>query len=763
MAAPMQFVYIILSLITSGVIGIKYTENDLQNYRNRVKEMFYHAYDKYIEYAYPYDELRPLSCDGIDTWGSFSLTLIDALDTLALLGNFTEFQRVAKLITEKSQFDININVSVFETNIRVIGGLLSAHLLSKKAGMELEDGWPCSGPLLRLAESVGRRLLPAFDTPTKMPYGTVNLRHGVPSNETPVTCTACVTSYIVEFGTLSRLTGDPVFENAAMTALMNMWKSKSKINLVGNHINVVTGAWTAIDSGIGAGIDSYYEYLVKGAILFQKPELLEMFKEYRKAIDKYMLKDDWYMWVNMNRGSVTMPLFQSLEAYWPGVLSLVGDIQAGLKSLHNYHQIWKQYGFTPEFYNIPLSEAHVNREGYPLRPELIESIMYLYRATKDPLLLQMGVDILESIQHSARTHCGYATIKDVRDHKIEDKMESFFLAETIKYLYLLFDTENFIHGNGSSGTVFQTTNGHCILDVNTYVFNTEAHPIDISAVHCCSSQKKRDDKLLGLFEENIDLLSAYGLKKRSDFLKVFRNKHVRKRKNVVVTDEEGLVENENVVLQTDVPELKSGEIETSKTKIWEQEIKKFEEKVRASTEGEKKGEKKSSSEANETDVLEVFQNLPKHRASEAQLTPPRKGEKTVNKSRPRNMLVGEISESTKTFLQTLDQNSSNLSGDSEISMNSTIFGENVDKTVPQTNTDVKSKTESVETSKLESLKDMENGILEEEQERLEAEKENLRKWAKTKPKFKNDYSILSCPVQSFLLRFSLLGETFNVD
>ncbi|CAL4238187.1 unnamed protein product, partial [Meganyctiphanes norvegica] len=100
--------------------------------RNEVRSMFYHAYDGYIQYAYPYDELRPLTCDGHDTWGSYSLTLIDALDTLAVMGNKTEFVRVADIVSQRPNFDVDINVSVFETNIRIVGGLLSAHLMSRR-------------------------------------------------------------------------------------------------------------------------------------------------------------------------------------------------------------------------------------------------------------------------------------------------------------------------------------------------------------------------------------------------------------------------------------------------------------------------------------------------------------------------------------------------------------------------------------------------------------------------------------------------------
>lgn len=88
-----------------------------------------------------------------------------------------------------------------------------------RAGVKLEPGWPCNGPLLRLAEDVAKRLIAAFDTPTGMPYGTVNLKHGVPDGETPITCTAGVGTFIVEFGALSRLTGDPLFEEVALKAM----------------------------------------------------------------------------------------------------------------------------------------------------------------------------------------------------------------------------------------------------------------------------------------------------------------------------------------------------------------------------------------------------------------------------------------------------------------------------------------------------------------------------------------------------------------
>lgn len=118
----------------------------------------------------------------------------------------------------------------------------------------------------------------AFHTYTGMPFGTVNLRYGVHKLETPITCTAGVGTFLLEFGTLSRLTGNPRYERVAMKAMNALWASRSQLNLVGNHINTQTGQWTASDAGIGAGVDSYFEYLVKGAILFEKPELMRQFQ-----------------------------------------------------------------------------------------------------------------------------------------------------------------------------------------------------------------------------------------------------------------------------------------------------------------------------------------------------------------------------------------------------------------------------------------------------------------------------------------------------
>nr|AAW24932.1 SJCHGC04517 protein [Schistosoma japonicum] len=184
-----------------------------------------------------------------------------------------------------------------------------------------------------------------------------------------------------------------------------------------------------------------------------------------------------------------MPVFQSLEAFWPGLLALTGDLDGARRHLTAYHEIWRQHGFLPELYSLTEEKAIKGREAYPLRPELIESILYVYRATRDPALIDMGVDILTSIEVAARTSCGFATVADVTKHTLEDRMESFFLAETTKYLYLLFDENNFMHQLPGERTLSEgsrlPSGLQCYPESGGYIFNTEAHPIDPGALDCC--------------------------------------------------------------------------------------------------------------------------------------------------------------------------------------------------------------------------------------------------------------------------------------
>lgn len=198
--------------------------------------MFYHGYNSYMNNAYPADELMPLSCRGRyrdsepnrgdidDALGNFSLTLIDTLDSLVIFNNLTEFERTVKLVCQNVNFDTDVVVSVFETNIRVVGGLLSAHIL---ANMVKNRHRPYlkwyQDELLHLAADIGYRLLPAFNTSTGIPYPRINLKYGMHSPKIALsrdTCTACAGTMILEFAALSRLTKNPIFEVFALLYIL---------------------------------------------------------------------------------------------------------------------------------------------------------------------------------------------------------------------------------------------------------------------------------------------------------------------------------------------------------------------------------------------------------------------------------------------------------------------------------------------------------------------------------------------------------------
>jgi ER degradation enhancer, mannosidase alpha-like 2 len=227
--------------------------------------MFYHGYRSYKRYGLPRDELRSLSCTGADTFGGVAVTLIDSLDALAVFGDWEEFVWAVRYVEEAvPSFGISANVSVFETNIRVLGALVSAHGLltdaAPAAGWDPEDFYPgYDGGLLRLAVDLGDRLLPAFDTPTGIPFGTVGLDVGVQPDETVIASTAAAGGLLVEMGTLSAMTGDSRYYDAAFGALEGLFRRTAWTGLVGNHIDTTTGVWVAHESGIGALIDSYYE------------------------------------------------------------------------------------------------------------------------------------------------------------------------------------------------------------------------------------------------------------------------------------------------------------------------------------------------------------------------------------------------------------------------------------------------------------------------------------------------------------------------
>lgn len=260
-------------------------------------------------------------------------------------------------------------------------------------------------------------------------------------------------------GTLSKLTGDPRFEAAALRALRKLWSMRSSLNLLGTTLDVTNGQWIEHSTGIGAGVDSFYEYLLKAYILFGKDEYWDIFHSAYVAVQKYFRHGPWYHEADMRSGEATYWQLTSLQAFWPGLQILVGDVASANSSHREFFHVWETFGVLPERYLLDRAMLHPTERYYPLRPELAESTFYLYQATKDPWYLEVGETIVNSLNHYTKVDGGFASISDVTTMNHEDHQHSFFLSETCKYLYLLFDDT--------------------FLADKNYIFTTEGHPLPI--------------------------------------------------------------------------------------------------------------------------------------------------------------------------------------------------------------------------------------------------------------------------------------------
>ncbi|XP_057479781.1 alpha-mannosidase I MNS5-like [Actinidia eriantha] len=444
----------------------------------KVRNVFYHAYDNYMTYAFPHDELKPLTKTYTDSlielgnlkldrlpqeYNGSALTLVESLSSLVIMGNNTEFERAVLWLSENLTFDVDARINLFECNIRILGGLVSAHILATDSTNRLVQG-NYKNQLLSLADDLGRRFLPAFDTPTGLPYAWINLKYGVMENETTETSTFGCGSLILEMGALSRLTGDPSFESAALRALLKLWSMRSSLNLLGTTLDVENGDWIQYSSGIGAGVDSFYEYLIKAHLLFGRDEFWRMFQSAYFVVQKYFRHGSWYHEADMRTGQATYWQLTSLQAFWPGLQVLVGDITAANSSHREFFQVWEKFGVKSFRYLLDRQMLHPTEKYYPLRPELAESTFYLYHATKDPWFLEVGESIVDSLNLYTKVEGRFASIRDVTTMQLEDHQHSFFLAETCKYLYLLFDDSFLVDRN--------------------YIFTTEGHPLPVlSAWH----------------------------------------------------------------------------------------------------------------------------------------------------------------------------------------------------------------------------------------------------------------------------------------
>lgn len=302
-----------------------------------------HAWKGYKDYAWGSDELKPLSMTGRQTLGktSLCLTMIDALDTLFLMNMREEFWEAAEYVFSNTSFNITSPVSMFEANIRIVGGLLSAYALTKD--QRFADR----------ALNMGERFLVNF-AHESFPRNTVNLSklslytkedlrksehipqpkkdYGYADYEETIKSLAQLGTLSLEFGYLSEISGDPIFRDRAVKIIERLDKIERQIpGLLPNQIIPSKLTQPFSKHSIGSEADSFYEYLLKYWLFTGKQDKLHhrMYKEAVEGIRKFLVADvEGKKYIVSNNVDDKIMQMDHLACFAPGMLAL-GAINEG--------------------------------------------------------------------------------------------------------------------------------------------------------------------------------------------------------------------------------------------------------------------------------------------------------------------------------------------------------------------------------------------------------------------------------------------------
>lgn len=417
-----------------------------------VKAQMAWAWDQYREHAWGKDEIRPLS----GTFSSFplktrhlGLSLVEALDTLWVMGLDSRFQAGVDWVKAELDFDVDGEVSVFETSIRLVGGLLSAYHAS---------GDPV---LLAKARDLADRLIPAFDTPTGFPYRFINLKTGACRDSQ--TNPAEIGTYLPEWGTLSRLTGDPRYHDVAKKAVVALFARRSPLDLFAVKIDALSGEWLDRRATVGSYADSFYEYLWDGWQLFGDRECLDMYRTATAAILKHQQAwQDGRLWiadVDFQTGRIVSTEQDELASFYGGLLAQGGAMKEGVAVTESWAAVQERFGVLPEAYDYATGKPTAVSNA--LRPELADSAFNLWLLDRDPRWRELGCIHFLNMKRWNKAPYGYTDLADVTadPKKQADHCPGYWWSEQMKYYYLLFaDTPRFDYAKN-----YLSTEGNVLL------------------------------------------------------------------------------------------------------------------------------------------------------------------------------------------------------------------------------------------------------------------------------------------------------------
>ncbi|KAL7553843.1 hypothetical protein ACHAWF_017442 [Thalassiosira exigua] len=427
--------------------------------RVHVKNAMKHVWKNYKEYAFGKDELHPISHKATSNWGGMGTSLVDSLDTLWVMGLKEEFWEARDWVRDYLSNDGVGSVSGFETTIRSLGGLLSAYDLS---GDEV---------FLKKADDLGSRLVKAYDTPSGLPHGSVRLDTGSSNNfswNSNAYILAEVGTQQLEYRTLARSTGKTDYAKKSEKVFEILHELQPADGLLAQNIKDSGGHPKFVGNKVSFGAmgDSVYEYMLKVWVQGGRKE-----KMYREMWDKAMTgmheqlvqksKPNGLTYIADRIGSSLDHKMDHLACFMGGSLALSAytdpdgldsarakrDLRTARALTYTCYQMYARMktGIAPEFVRFHGENdfAKSSAPFYILRPETVEAFYYLNKLTGDPIYREWGWEVFQSIEKYCKTQYGYGSLKDVdRPGSVEDRMESFFMAETLKYLWLLFDPDS---------------------------------------------------------------------------------------------------------------------------------------------------------------------------------------------------------------------------------------------------------------------------------------------------------------------------------
>ncbi|MFT3726748.1 MAG: glycoside hydrolase family 47 protein [Terricaulis sp.] len=395
------------------------------------------AFSQYREKAWGKDEIKPVS-------GAYSslplrdhhvgLTLVEALDTLWAMGLDEEFNAGVEWVKRELNFDVDGDVSVFETNIRLVGGLLSAHHAS---------GDPV---LLAKAKDLADRLLPAFDTPSGIPWGKINLRSGTPSE--PRNSPAGAGTYMAEFGTLSRLTGDARYVRAAKRAMVALFDQRSAIGLLATQIHGPEGRWLSRTATVGSYGDSYYETLWDAWDLLGDADCRRMYDACTASILAHQREvrdgDLWFPDLDFETGAILSRRQDELASFYGGLLTQGGNAREGAAYMLAWAKVQDRFGVLPEEYDYAAKTA--TQVTNSLRPELADSCFNIWLIDRDERWREIAAKHFDAMKRWNKAAYGYTDMADVtaEPKRQADHCPGYWWSEQMKYYWLIFsDTPRF--------------------------------------------------------------------------------------------------------------------------------------------------------------------------------------------------------------------------------------------------------------------------------------------------------------------------------